>query len=51
MKRGYKRLQEATGGYKGLQGIKRGYRGLKEVNGCSKGCNSLYPPVSSGNPL
>ena len=41
MKRGYKRLQEVTGGNKGLQGIKRGYRGLKEVNGCNKGCNSL----------
>ena len=28
MKRGYKRLQEVTGGYKGLQGGKRGLRGV-----------------------
>ena len=31
--KGYRRLQEVTGSYKGLQGVTRSDRGLQEVTG------------------
>ena len=37
VKRGYKGLQEVTGGYKGLQGVTRVDRGWQGVTGGYKG--------------
>ena len=46
VRRGYKRLQQATVGLKGLQGVKVGYKGLQGITGEYKGLQRVIDKPS-----